>query len=42
MLVLYQLKEILKKYKEEIEGVKKDSIVLGKHEYMYLVSCMCL
>ena len=27
----YQPKEILKKYKEEIDGVKKDSIVLGKH-----------
>ncbi|XP_065908744.1 U4/U6.U5 tri-snRNP-associated protein 1-like [Dysidea avara] len=24
------LKEILKKYKEEIEGIKKDSIVLGE------------
>ena len=25
----YQPKEILKKYNEEIDGVKKDSIVLG-------------
>ena len=26
----YQPKEILKKYNEEIDGVKKDAIVLGK------------
>ena len=37
----YQPKEILKKYNEEIDGVKKDSIVLGKCGVSLIASTDC-